>query len=94
MNFVLSAMAPDTIVAAVAQNKHKRRPVGLAEIRKRVQSPADKFSIAAQKVVTEQIKRHGSDTEIHQVLHRDISDVLCSRKSCLYHGESTLHKKD
>ena len=34
---------------------------------------------------------HGSDTEIHQVLHDDVSGVLRPGEACLAHGKACLH---
>ena len=34
-----------------------------------------------------------TDTKIHQILHDNVTGILCSGESCLYHSESRLHKE-
>ena len=34
---------------------------------------------------------HCSNTEVHKVLHNNISGILCSGKTCFYHSKTCLH---
>ena len=41
--------------------------------------------------ITQKGKHHGSDAEIHQVLHNDVAGVFRPGKPGLHHGKSRLH---
>ena len=43
---------------------------------------------------TNQPEDRGTDTEVHQVFHNDVTCVFCSCESCFDHCESGLHEED
>ena len=40
------------------------------------------------------LRNDGSDTEVHQVFHNNVTCVFGSCEACFYHCESGLHKED
>ena len=52
----------------------------------------DRVAIAnKQKAEADQNENNGTDTEVHQVLHQDITGIHCSCKAGFHHCESCLH---
>ena len=46
---------------------------------------------AQKKTETDYDEHDGTDTEVHQVLHDDVTSIFRSGKSCLHHRETCLH---
>ena len=44
--------------------------------------------------LADQPEDRGSDTEVHQVFHNNVTCVFGSCEACFYHCESGLHKED
>lgn len=100
MNLVRSAIAPETMVAAVAQNislKHKIGPVKIEKISEHgpVRDADDSADIISgiHQAITQQNKNTGADAEVHQVFHQDVARVFCAGKAGLHHCEAALHKE-
>lgn len=70
-------------------------PVCAGEIRQRMTAPPHKRCPlgSAQQAESQNQERHGSQTEIHGVLHDDVAGVLGSCEPGFHHGESRLHKE-
>ena len=99
-NLVRSAMEPETMVAAVAQNtvwKISVRPVGSP----RRHTPSAKKSkppkngLAAPNMMPKpRIQKIGVPMrEIHQVLHDDVAGVLRTGEAGLNHRKAGLHEE-
>ena len=104
LNFVRSAIPPDTIVADVAQktvwkiaNAHsgtpRRQNVIVLSTNQWVKGSYDGRTASKHQPKPCQPEGRCADAEIHQVLHQNISCILCPGKSGFTHGESRLHEE-
>ena len=85
-------MEPDTIVAAVAQNTVWK--ICVTAENHRVQVADDRSCSAKHQSETDEPVARCTDTEVHHVLHEDVTGILGSREACLAQCETGLHEVD
>ena len=104
---VRSAMAPETMVAAVAQKtvwKMRKAQKGTpcrSHGRSVIAFGSDASDPAEEAVAgsehdaeAHEPENGGSDTEVHEVFHDDVAGIFGPGETGLYHGETGLHEED
>ena len=46
-----------------------------------------------QQAIAQEDEDHGTDAEVHEVLHDDVAGVFGPREATLHHGKATLHEE-
>ena len=82
-NLVRSAIEPETMVAAVAQNT----------VCEEIKASEERACRAEHDAEAEDPEDRRAEREVHQVLHNDIAGILCSGEAGLNHCEAGLHKE-
>lgn len=101
-NLVRSAMAPDTMVAAVAQNtvwKIRKPSMGnplsmiLSIASKLKNGGAHKTAYAEHQPEADEPEQDGAEHEVYQIFHQHVGRVLGTDEPGFYQGESRLHEE-
>ena len=60
----------------------------------RLSDQSEERVLAHHERVSQQGEHHGSDAEVHKVLHNDVAGIFGSGKAGLHHGEARLHPEN